>query len=136
MAYKKDGDVREAHPGWAVRFEDGTWLGGGHGWFRAEDAFYADIYDSKEQGLKYLEDLRNDPHKRYGNTFDLPAEAVEAWQPICETLRLDVSILKKCNTIEWMDIVDLREDLQQIMDRVKKWETRSHLVKLNESDEE
>jgi hypothetical protein len=122
MAYKKDSEVRQAHPGWAVRFEDGTWLGGAHGWFRSEDAFYADIYDTKEEGEKTLEYLRKD--KSEGGHFDLPAQVVEAWQPICESLRLEVSTLKQANIVGYMDIFELRDELESIVDRVKEWQEK------------
>jgi hypothetical protein len=122
MAYKKDSEVRGAHPGWAVRFQDGTWLGGAHGWFRSEDAFYADIYDTKEEGEKTLKYLRDDKHE--GGHFDLPAEVIEAWQPICESLRLEVSTLNQANLVGYMDIFDLKQDMEGIIDRVKEWEER------------
>ena len=118
MAYKKDSEVRQAHPGWAVRFEDGTWLGGAHGWFRSEDAFYADIYDTKEEGEKTLEYLRKD--KSEGGHYDLPAEVVEAWQPICESLRLEVSTLKQANTVSYSDLMDLEWKAEEFYNEIKE----------------
>lgn len=134
MAYKKDGEVRGAHPGWAVRFEDGTWLGGAHGWFRSPDAFYADIYDSKEDGQRYLDDLRRD--KMYGDEFALPAEVIEAWQPICESLRLEVSTLKQANIIGYMDIYELRNKVEEILDEVKDWQERGKKAAPYREDDE
>lgn len=132
MAYKKDRDVREAHPGWAVRFEDGTWLGGAHGWFRSEDAFYADICDTKEECEKYLKYVREDT--MYKGEFDLPAEVVEAWQPICESLRLEVNSLKVYNTVKFGDIFDLKMQLEDALNTVNEWEARSKEIP-DEEDE-
>ena len=126
MAYKKDAEKRGAHPGWAIRFEDGTWLGGAHGWFRSEDAFYADIHDTKEEAERSLKYVRQDKDEK--GYFDLPAEAVEAWQPICESLRLEVSTLKQANIVEYMDIFELRDELEGIVDKVKEWQEKGKKV--------
>lgn len=133
MAYKKDAEERGAHPGWAVRFDDGTWLGGAHGWFRSEDAFYADIYDSKEEGEKTLEYLRKD--RSENGYFDGPAQVVEAWQPICESLRLEVNTLKQANTVGYMDIFDLREKLESIVEDVKEWQEKGRKAHPYKDDE-
>jgi|ERR1700723_475727 len=92
-----DKEERNSHPGWAVKFEDGTWLGGAHGWFRTKDAFYADKYASKEAAEGYLQSLRDDKSEQ--GQFDLPAEIVPAWEPMCESLRVEISSLKDANTI-------------------------------------
>jgi hypothetical protein len=134
MAYKKDSEVRGAHPGWAVKFSDGTWLGGAHGWFRSDDAFYADIYDSKEEGEKSLKYLREDRDEK--GYFDLPAEVVEAWQPICESLRLEVTTLKQANIVSYMDIFDLREELESIVDKVKEWQEKGKKAHPYSDDDE
>jgi len=134
MAYKKDRDVREAHPGWAVRFEDGTWLGGAHGWFRAADAFYADIYDSKEEAQGYLDGLRNDTYNK--GEFDLPAEVIEAWQPICESLRHEVRTLKQANIVSFSDIYDLKDKLLDIVSEVNDWQERGKKAAPYSVDEE
>lgn len=134
MAYKKDSDMRRSHPGWAVRFEDSTFLGGAHGWFRTEDAFYADIYDSKEDGQKYLDDLRQD--KMYGDEFALPAEVVEAWQPICESLRHEVRVLKQANIVSFSDIYELKDKLEEIVSEVNDWQERGKKAAPYSEDEE
>lgn len=89
---RDDREVRRAHPGWGVRFSDGTWLGGAHGWFRTEDAFYSDTFDSKEEGEKYLKYVREDHDKEY---FSLEAEVVPAWEILAEHLRLEISNLRQ-----------------------------------------
>ena len=110
-------EERGAHPGWSVRFSDGTWLGGAHGWFRSEDAFYADIYDSKEDGERYLKMLRSD--KSEGGHFDLDAEVIPAWEPLAESLRLEISSLRRTVKIDFHDLYMAVEDIQNSLDTVK-----------------
>lgn len=110
-------EERGAHPGWAVRFSDGTWLGGAHGWFRSPEAFYADIYDSKEDGERYLKMLRSD--KSEGGHFDLDAEVIPAWEPLAESLRLEISSLRRTVKIDFHDLYMAVEDIQNSLDTVK-----------------
>ncbi len=110
-------EERGAHPGWAVRFADGTWLGGAHGWFRSEDAFYADIYDTKEEGEKYLKYVRDDKHD--AEYFSLDAEVVPAWEPLAESLRLEISNLRRSVKIDFHDMHMAVEDIQYALDAVK-----------------
>ena len=59
----KNRKERNTHPGWAVRFSDGTWLGCAHGWFTTNETFYADIYDSKEDAESKLQYVKKEhPH--------------------------------------------------------------------------
>ena len=101
-----------AHPGYSVKFSDGTWLGGAHGWFRSPDAFYADRYKTQKEAEGYLEMLRNDKSE---SGFDMPAEIVEAWQPLCESLRVSVRTLKEANTIDPGDIMNITIQLEGII---------------------
>ena len=114
-------DKREesnAHPGWSVRFSDGTWLGGAHGWFRSEEAFYADIYDSEEEARNCLEQVKNDLYdKEY---FSLDAEVVPAWQPLCERLRLDAHTLTASNKVNIFDLNMTVDDIQSQLNELKK----------------
>ncbi len=110
-------EERGAHPGWSVRFSDGTWLGGAHGWFRSEDAFYADIYDTKEEGEKYLKYVRDDQHD--AEYFSLDAEVVPAWEPLAESLRLEISNLRRGAKIDFHDMHMAVEDIQYALDAVK-----------------
>lgn len=112
MAYKKDIEEQGAHPGWAIKFEDGTWLGGAHGWFRSEEAFYADIYDSKEEALQNLKCVRSTYHD--DGSFNLSAEAVEAWQPICESLRHKLLLAKYSSKITIPDLWDLNDKVKEL----------------------
>jgi hypothetical protein len=111
---------RVVDPGWAVRFEDGSWLGGAHGWFRSDDAFYADVYESKEDAQRYLDDLRRD--KDEGGHFDLPAEIVPAWQPLCESLRVEVRSLKQANKLTPSKLMDITMNLESVLYDLKQGE--------------
>lgn len=111
-------DDRVIDPGWAVRFEDGTWLGGAHGWFRSEDAFYADIYASKEDAQRYLDDLRKDKYE--SDYFNLPAEIIPAWQVQCESLRLEVRMLKQANRLTPSKLMDITMNLEQVLYDLKQ----------------
>jgi hypothetical protein len=106
-------EKRQSHPGWAVRFEDGTWLGGAHGWFRTGDAFYADKYQTKEEAHAYLQSLRHD--KTEQGHFDLPAEIIPAWEPMCESLRVEVASLKEANTITPSKLMDIAITLEGVL---------------------
>lgn len=126
MAYKKDYEIHDVHPGWAVRFEDGTWLGGAHGYIRTGSAEHAYIYNSKEEGEKVLAYLRTS--RTESNYFSTPSEVIEAWQPVCEMLRSDVSALKQANVVEYLDIFDLRDELESIVNKVKGWQEKGKKI--------
>lgn len=122
MSYKKDYEICGAHPGWAIRFEDGTWLGGAHGYIRTGSAGDAYIYNSKEEGEKVLDFLKNS--KTESKYFSFPSQIIEAWEPICETLRSDVKALKEANVVSYLDIFDLRDELESIVSKVKGWQEK------------
>lgn len=104
---------RQSHPGWAVKFSDGTWLGGAHGWFRAEDAFYADIYESSERAVECLtiSNVLKEP--------DLKWDIVPAWEPLCERLRVEISSLEEANKITPGELYDIVFDLEYVLSRLK-----------------
>jgi hypothetical protein len=129
MSYKKGYEIRDSHPGWAVRFTDGTWLGGAHGYIRTGSAEDAYIYSSKEEGQKVLDYLKTS--RTESSYFSFPSEIVEAWQPICEMLRSDVAALKQANVVEYLDIFDLRSELEAIVGKVKNWEEKGKKIQLN-----
>ena len=99
-------EERSAHPGWSVQTKDGTWLGGAHGWFLSEDAFYADIYDSEETAKHWAEDNQSEFKGGFEYTI------VPAWEPLCERLRVDVSSLKEANEISPSKIMDIVMSLE------------------------
>lgn len=112
--------VRNAHPGWSVQFEDGTWLGGAHGWFRTEDAFYADIYESEARAADLLEDIRKD--SSYGDDFQLQAKIIPAWEPLCENLRFRVKSLEAANKLSPSKIFDISFQLEQVLQDLKNYD--------------
>ena len=118
-----------AHPGWAIRFEDGTWLGGAHGYTRTVNAFDAHIYSSKENAEKILNYLKN--NKDVGAHFSFPSQIIEAWEPVCKTLRSEVKALKAANVISYLDIFELREELESIVNKVKGWQEKGKQTQSN-----
>lgn len=133
MSYKKDYEIRDTHPGWAIRFEDSTWLGGAHGYIRTGDSSSAYIYNTKEDAEKVLNYLKNS--KTESKYFSFPSKIIEAWEPICETLRSDVKALKESNIVSYLDIFELREELDSIVSKVKEWQEKGKaLTSLPESN--
>lgn len=122
MSYKKGYEIRDSHPGWAVRFEDATWLGGAHGYIRTGSAGDAYIYNSVEEAQKVLDYLK--ASRTESSYFSTPSEIVVAWQPICETLRSDVAMLKQANLVEYLDIFDLQYELEAVLNKVKGWQEK------------
>ena len=104
---------RNQHPGWAVRFEDGSWQSGGHGWYRDDDAAMAERHETKEAAdynAKKCQEWHNDT---------MPYEIVPAWEPLAESLRMDVAQLKKANTITPSELYEIESDLEFILTRLK-----------------
>lgn len=97
-------------PGWAVKFEDGTWLASAHGLHRFEDASYAKLYDSWEDARYDAEYYRKD----YPNDSHVTYDVIPGWEPLCEQLRSEVSNLEKTNKISWMDIFEIATELESI----------------------
>jgi hypothetical protein len=127
MVYNSDVGSAKKHPGWAIHFQDDTWLGGAHGYIRTNGALYAYTFPTKESAEKVLNHLRNSPTE--SKYFSEPAEIVEAWEPLCENLRAEVSSLKKTNVVEYLDIFDLRTELESILNRIKEWEEKGKKIK-------
>lgn len=98
---------RYEHPGWAVRFQDGTWLCSTMCLDRISDCFYATTYDS-------MQDAEAMQQHFYASYADQPSsQIVEAWQPICEVLRLRITNLKQACAITPQtldDTVDLLKE--------------------------
>lgn len=108
----KTEEVRNAAPGWSVQFDDGTWLGGAHGWFTSSDAFYADIYSSPEEAQSTLDYVRKD--KDWGD-FSMEAKIIPAWQPLCERLRVRISSLRQANKLTPSKIFDITLSLEDAL---------------------
>jgi hypothetical protein len=110
-----DESVRGSHPGWAVQFQDGRWLGSAHGLHRFDDAFYAKSFLIKEDA----NDLAIECQIDFGDT--MPYEVVPAWEPLCERLRFEVGQLMKACKFKPRDISDLQESLEDALRTVKKF---------------
>lgn len=102
-------EERNTHPGWSVRFIDGTWLGGPHGWYQHKDAFDADIFPSKEDATYFVKisEIKDD------------FEIVAAWEPLCERLRVEIKSLKKVNKVTPSDLFDLEREAENLLDKIK-----------------
>lgn len=118
-----DREKLREHPGWSVRFSNGEWLGGAHGWYTSKEAAYADVYDSEEEAHSTLKYVR-DNHKEHDSEFSLAAEIIPAWEPLCETLRVRIHFLKEANTITPNDIdsvvFSLEDAIRTLQPRQKK----------------
>jgi hypothetical protein len=108
-----DRNKRGEHPGWAVRYEDGSWLSYAHGFFQSTDAFYARLHateeDAKRNAEEANEDWSSDPQKY---------TIVPGWEPLCESLRFEIESLKEANTLDPDTIFDVVMDLQGIISRI------------------
>lgn len=113
----KNREEMGAHPGWAIRFSNGAWLGGAHGWWTSMESFYADVFDSEEEAkstLKYVRDNYKDD-----SDFHLAAEIIPAWEQLCESLRVEVRSLREANTISPDDISDAIDSLEDVIRTLK-----------------
>src|SRR5574338_1644800 len=104
---------RNQHPGWAVRFEDGSLQGGGHGYHRFDDAFYAERHETQEQAHWAAKQCQEDYDDK------MSYEVIPAWEPLVEVLRLDISQLKKANTISPDDLSDITDDVENLLYKLK-----------------
>ncbi len=109
----KERAERGRHPGWAVRFADGSWLAYGHGWHLFDDAFYARLFSSAEEAEKAVKEAAGDFIKL--DEYDI----VPGWEPVCEQLRHDVAELQHANKFSPDDIFDITMDLESILSRLK-----------------
>jgi hypothetical protein len=110
---------RQTHPGWAVLFEDGTWLSSAHGYFQADDAFYGLLWNSVEEAERNAQDALSD----WGRTEDVTGykyTVVLGWQPLCEKLRHDVSTLKSAAKITPIELMDITFELENVLSRLKE----------------
>lgn len=101
------------HPGWAVRFEDGSWQGGGHGWHRFDEAFFAERHETEKDAHYAAARCQED----YGDKMSYVV--IPAWEPLAEVLRHDISQLKKANTITPDDLSEIRDDVENLLYKLK-----------------
>lgn len=104
----------KAHPGWAVRLGDGSWVSSAHGLFPEENAGLAVLEDTKEEAeqlLKYFaEDWKHDPALLVG------AEVIVAWEPCCEHLRFKMKQLQAALLITPDQINEVYDKLEETKD--------------------
>lgn len=105
---------RGQHPGWAVRFEDGSWQGGGHGYHRFDDAFYAERHETQEAAHYAAKQCQEDYNDQMSYVV------ISAWEPLAEVLRHDVSQLKHANSFHPDDIFEITMELESILYRLKE----------------
>lgn len=106
-------DKRKTHPGYAVKFENGSWLTSAHGLYLDEDAFMGITFKTREEAESLVTEAQKE-----GEIPSLKFEVVEAWQPVCERLRHDIEMLNKANTISPSDLMNIRIELENIMSRL------------------
>ncbi len=107
----KDEEVRLAHPGWAVRFEDGSWLCIAHGVDMVNDAFYANTYETKELATLTVTSCYGDGDIPNSIGF----EVIPAWEHLCESLRLRINGLRETSKLEPMDIMEMTWQLEEVI---------------------
>lgn len=102
------------HPGWAVRFQDGSWQSGGHGWYREDDAALAERYETVEEA--------NNNAKRCQESYNdtMPYEVVVAWEPLCESLRNNIHFLKKANKVSPDNIRNIIDEMENLLYTLKE----------------
>ncbi len=111
----KDEEIRNAHPGWAVKFENGTWLSIAHGVDMATDAFYANTYETKEEATLTATSCYGDGD--IPNTIGF--EVIPAWEPLCERLRHDVRELTTLNTLSSEDVMEMTLEIESVLYRLR-----------------
>lgn len=106
-------EEREAHPGWAIRFNDGTWLCTNMMCDKVSDAFYATRYESSETALSEMRQAQ----KEWCDTSI--GEAVVAWEPLAESLRVRISSLRDALKITPDDIFEMTLSLENALSILK-----------------
>jgi len=105
-----DEEKRLAHPGWAVKFEDGTWLCIAHGAGMVVDAFYARTWATeKEAESEVLHCIKDQ------DIPNVPYKVIPAWEPLCESLRVRIGGLIEANKIEPGDIMEMTWQLEEVI---------------------
>ncbi len=105
-----DEEKRLAHPGWAVQFEDGSWLCIAHGVDMVTDAFYAKTWDTSEKAEKEVT-----YYIKYKDIPDVPYKIIPAWEHLCESLRVRNNGLVEANKIDPGDIMEMTWQLEQVI---------------------
>lgn len=112
-------EERQAHPGWAVQFEDGSWLSSAHGYFQADDAFYGLLWNSPEEAESNAKEAIADWGDGEGTPI-LSYSIVIGWEPLCEKLRLNVNLLNSAAKITPSELMDITFELEGLLSRLQK----------------
>jgi hypothetical protein len=106
---------KQKHPGFALQTEEGYWIAYAHGWFTAEDAFYAHIFSSVQEAESNLLDMQRD------FMGGLKCCVIVAWEPACGKLRHEVKALKDANKISpdnlmevWLKLEGIKTDMEEV----------------------
>jgi|SRR5277367_1294686 len=103
---------KQEHPGWALQAKGGHWVAYAHGWFTAENAFYARIFDSEKSAREALLDMQEDFQG------GIECNIVPAWEPACGKLRHEVEVLTEANKISPDILFEVIMDLESAISRL------------------
>lgn len=114
------------HPGWAVKFANGTWLCSGHG-FSTSGAYCASVEETKEQAEWLIKEAISDWDGSEMLRIARTAEVVPAWETLVEHLQaevkkltIEVKELKAANRISPKDIRSTVLDLEHLIANLRK----------------
>lgn len=103
------------HPGFAVRFRDGSWLAYGHGWhiFDASHARIARVFASDNEACLAVAEAAEDYAP--GAVAGMHPEVVVAWEVECAKLRAKVEELQAANMITPKTLDAVEESLRDAL---------------------
>lgn len=104
---------KQEHPGFALQTKEGYWVAYAHGWFIAEDAFYAQVFTSVQEAESNLVDMQEDFQG------GIKCNIVPAWEPACGKLRHQVRVLTEANKVSPDLLFDVVMDLESIISRLQ-----------------
>ena len=105
----------QAHPGFAIKLDNGNWLGVAHGYHQVDDALIACTFETKPEALRALKEAIDEGYF----DKDTKGEAVEAWEPLCESLRWEISKLRKANKISPKILSDVVFEIENALSMIK-----------------
>lgn len=127
-----DDKKNEFHPGWAVQFADGTWLGVGHGYWWFENATMAHIYNSVgAANSDVMEFFKDEPAQRQGYTIIL------AWEPRCLKFQSEVQTLQAATAIDPLELFLSLETIKgavSTIEEMNKTFAPEEIIPMNEDE--
>jgi hypothetical protein len=110
-------------PGYAIKFSDGTWLGGCHGWYISDDPGDVDIHDTVEQAENNIKLAK----ERGGIDRNIKYTIVPAFEYQCynlkrenDKLKIENERLKVANEISPKQIHSLIIHLESLTTNLKE----------------